>query len=80
MPSTEQTVSNRTPALPQPDPVTGLTPLTDLEGAAKLLGVSVSTIKRLVKSGRLRCARIGSRMMFSASALSDFIQSAEAQQ
>jgi excisionase family DNA binding protein len=47
--------------------------LTDLDGAAKALGVHRSTVKRLVASHELRAVHIGKLLRFRIADLDDFV-------
>lgn len=46
--------------------------------AAEVLSVSVTTVRRLIRSGELRAFRIGDRVMVRPSAIDDFLDAAEA--
>ena len=49
-----------------------------LDQVAEVLGVSVPTVRRFVKSGQLRAARLGWRTLrFSDEAVRDFLKSME---
>jgi excisionase family DNA binding protein len=50
-------------------------PLIDCKGAAKFLAVSERTLFSLAKAGRVRCIRIGRRVLFRQCDLLDFINS-----
>lgn len=41
--------------------------------AARLLGVSISTVHSMTKSGKLPCKRIGRRVIYSVKALREFL-------
>jgi excisionase family DNA binding protein len=49
----------------------------DREETARTLRVSVTTVDRLIKSGRLRAARIGRRVVCSPQAIEAFRRDAE---
>ncbi len=44
-----------------------------LKTASTWLGVSVTTVRRLVEAGKLACTRVGDRLMFSKRAMREFI-------
>jgi excisionase family DNA binding protein len=48
--------------------------LLDYTSAARVLGVSDRTVRRLVRDGRLKSARIGRRQLISRQALADFVK------
>ena len=48
------------------------------EEAAKYLGVSVSSIKRLRENGELKCSRLGKRVLFRKARLDELLESKEA--
>lgn len=50
-----------------------MTPLLDLREAARLLGVSVWTIRRLIDRRALTPIRVGRRVLIEASTLEAFI-------
>jgi excisionase family DNA binding protein len=50
----------------------------DREEAAGKLRISVTTVDRLIKAGKLRAARIGRRVVISPQALDAFRRDAEA--
>lgn len=54
------------------------TAFLDREEAASTLRVSVTTVDRLIKAGKLRAARIGRRVVVSPQAIDAFRQAAEA--
>lgn len=54
-------------------PVT-LEPLLKIEDAARLVGRTHWTLRHDVKAGRLRCIRIGRRIMFEASEIRRLIE------
>ena len=47
--------------------------LYDVEGAAKLLSISVWTVRAAVRDGRLKPVRIGRRVLLEEAELSRFI-------
>ena len=49
-----------------------------LEEAAKYLGVSVSSVKRLRENGELKCSRLGKRVLFRKARLDELLESKEA--
>lgn len=51
--------------------------LASLEDAGELLGVSRSTIYKLVDSGQLRSMKVAGRRMVVRDSITDFISSAE---
>lgn len=48
------------------------------EEAAKYLGVSVSSVKRLRENGELKCSKLGNRVLFRKSRLDELLESKEA--
>jgi excisionase family DNA binding protein len=52
---------------------TSLTALVSLADAARLLGVSDKTIRRLVQRGTLRCHRVGRQIRFSEDNLRNYL-------
>jgi excisionase family DNA binding protein len=48
------------------------------EEAAKYLGVSVSSVKRLRENGELKCSRLGKRVLFRKARLDELLESKEA--
>ena len=54
-------------------PVT-LEPLLKIEDAARLVGRTHWTLRHDVKAGRLRCVRIGRRIMFEVSEIRRLIE------
>ena len=47
--------------------------LIGVKEAAEQLMVSITTIRRLVKAGDLRCVRVGNALRFNEKCLADFI-------
>lgn len=58
------------------DRLTVPSPLHDVEDVARLLGVSVSTIRRLVKAGELRAMRIGKQLRFDGRDIEAYLTTA----
>ena len=56
---------------------TDTTTFLDREEAARTLRVSVTTIDRLIKAGKLRAAKIGRRVVVSHQAIEAFRREAE---
>jgi len=52
-----------------------LSHLIDVKTAAVLLSVSQPTIRRLVKTGKLKFHKIGDRILFSNEDISSFVKS-----
>jgi len=50
----------------------------DRHEAARRLAISVSTVDRLIRAGRLRAARIGRRVVVSPQAIDEFRRQVEA--
>ena len=48
------------------------------EEAAKYLGVSVSTVKRLRVNGELKCSKLGDRVLFRKARLDELLERKEA--
>lgn len=48
------------------------------EEAAKYLGVSVSTVKRLRVNGELKCLKLGDRALFRKARLNELLERKEA--
>jgi excisionase family DNA binding protein len=48
------------------------------EEAAKYLGVSVSSVKRLRENGEIKCSRLGKRVLFRKARLDELLESKEA--
>ncbi len=47
------------------------------EEAAKYLGVSESSVKRLRENGELKCSKLGSRVLFRKARLDELLESKE---
>jgi excisionase family DNA binding protein len=54
--------------------VTGRLQLIDVGGAARLLGVSVHTIRAWVRQERMPVTRLGRRILFDPRALDHFVR------
>lgn len=65
-----------------PDQPAAETPalLFDMKSAARMLSVCEKTVWTLIRSGRLKCCRIGSRVLLSRTALEAFVTQQEVQQ
>ena len=50
-----------------------MTPLLSIRDAARLLGVSVWTVRRLIQSGTLIPVHIGSRILLEEASLAQYI-------
>lgn len=48
------------------------------EEAAKYLGVSVSSVKRLRENGELKCSKLGNRVLFRKARLDELLERKEA--
>jgi excisionase family DNA binding protein len=50
-----------------------MTPLLSLRDAARLLGISFWSVRRLIKTGRLTPVQVGRRVLLEQSAIEQFI-------
>lgn len=60
---------NKTETAPVIEPL-----LVDVKTAAKMLSVSVRTIRYMTESGELSAVNIGKRVLYSREVLNDFVQ------